>query len=279
MKTSFRTVLLGAAWCVAGAGTLHADEALRRVQQSLRDQGFYYGPVDGAPGDATSQAIRRYQIRNGLTVNGQLDDETRRATEKSGNAAGGAGGAGQAAPPVIDGTEATRRAAPSGALPPNQSYRRPTVRPAPEENRREDDANAGDDAAPAPHGGREEGEGESRLVERGNPARPDLRVRPDEAPAGRGEPLPRGAVAPSARLSALFASTPFEFAPPPVQVDILRRVQATLTRQGFYDGPINGVPSPLTTEALSNYQGVSRLRKTGRLDVSTLGSLRLMPER
>ena len=84
---------------------------------------------------------------------------------------------------------------------------------------------------------------------------------------------------PSARLGALFASTPYEFAPPPVQADVLRRAQGQLTRQGFYDGPVNGVPSELTADALANFQGVNRLRKTGRLDVSTLGLLRLLPGR
>lgn len=281
MKTLFRTVWLGLAWCVVGVETSHADEALRRVQQSLRDQGFYYGPVDGSPGDATSQAIRRYQIRNGLAVNGQLDDETKRAIEKSGDAVSAAGGAGQAGSTTIDGTDTARGAAPSGTVPPSQSYRRPTVRPVPEENRSEDDASTNDNAAPAPRGRAddEDANGGSFRERDNSGRRPDLRARPDEAPAERGGPLPRGAVLPSAQLSMLFASTPFEFAPPPVQVDLLRRAQATLTRQGFYDGPVNGVPSPLVSEALSNYQGVGRLRKTGRLDVSTLGRLRLMPER
>ena len=56
--------------------SLWADDLTRAVQQRLKDQGFYYGEVDGRGGDETSAAIRRYQIRYGLKVTGQLNDET-----------------------------------------------------------------------------------------------------------------------------------------------------------------------------------------------------------
>ena len=80
-------------------------------------------------------------------------------------------------------------------------------------------------------------------------------------------------------MTTLLASTPYEFAPPPVQADVLRRAQVRLTRNGFYDGRVDGVPGPATSEALVNFQEVNRLRRTGRLDVSTLGTMRLLPGR
>src|SRR5271165_5979148 len=58
------------------ASSLWADDLTRATQQRLKDQGFYYGEVDGRGGDETSAAIRRFQIRAGLKVTGQLDDET-----------------------------------------------------------------------------------------------------------------------------------------------------------------------------------------------------------
>jgi N-acetylmuramoyl-L-alanine amidase len=58
------------------AGSLWADDQTRAIQQRLKDQGFYYGEVDGQGGEETSAAIRRYQIRYGLRVTGQLNDET-----------------------------------------------------------------------------------------------------------------------------------------------------------------------------------------------------------
>jgi peptidoglycan hydrolase-like protein with peptidoglycan-binding domain len=58
------------------ANSLWADDLTRNIQQRLKDQGFYYGEVDGQGGEETSAAIRRFQIRHGLQVTGQLNDET-----------------------------------------------------------------------------------------------------------------------------------------------------------------------------------------------------------
>jgi peptidoglycan hydrolase-like protein with peptidoglycan-binding domain len=68
-----------ALFCALGllaASALRADDLTQSVQQRLKDQGFYYGEVDGRGGDETSAAIRRYQIRYGLKVTGQLNGET-----------------------------------------------------------------------------------------------------------------------------------------------------------------------------------------------------------
>jgi peptidoglycan hydrolase-like protein with peptidoglycan-binding domain len=67
------------------ASSLWADDLTRTVQQRLKDQGFYYGEVDGRGGDETSAAIRRFQIRHGLKVTGQLNDETLRSLGVSGS--------------------------------------------------------------------------------------------------------------------------------------------------------------------------------------------------
>jgi peptidoglycan hydrolase-like protein with peptidoglycan-binding domain len=53
-----------------------ADQMVERVQQALKDQGFYYGEVTGETSSDLTAAIRRYQIRNGLQVNGELNNET-----------------------------------------------------------------------------------------------------------------------------------------------------------------------------------------------------------
>jgi peptidoglycan hydrolase-like protein with peptidoglycan-binding domain len=60
-------------------GSLLGDEQTRALQERLREEGFYYGEVDGHGGDETSAAIRRYQIRHGLHVTGQVNDETLRS--------------------------------------------------------------------------------------------------------------------------------------------------------------------------------------------------------
>jgi len=67
------------------ANSLWADDLTRDVQQRLKDQGFYYGEVDGRGGDETSAAIRRFQIRYGLKITGQLNNETLRSLDVSRN--------------------------------------------------------------------------------------------------------------------------------------------------------------------------------------------------
>ena len=58
---------------------LRADQLVESVQQTLKDEGFYYGEVNGDMNANLTAAIRRYQIRNGLQVNGELNDETLRS--------------------------------------------------------------------------------------------------------------------------------------------------------------------------------------------------------
>lgn len=61
------------------AGLLFADAVTESVQQALKDEGFYYGEVTGNKDADTGAAIRRYQIRNGLQITGDLNDETLKA--------------------------------------------------------------------------------------------------------------------------------------------------------------------------------------------------------
>ena len=61
------------------AGAIRADDVIAEVQQALKDQGFYYGQINGEKNADTTAAIRRYQIRNGLQITGELDDATLKA--------------------------------------------------------------------------------------------------------------------------------------------------------------------------------------------------------
>jgi peptidoglycan hydrolase-like protein with peptidoglycan-binding domain len=58
---------------------MRADQVVESVQQALKDEGFYYGEINGDMNANLTAAIRRYQIRNGLQVTGQLNDETLRS--------------------------------------------------------------------------------------------------------------------------------------------------------------------------------------------------------
>src|SRR5437660_8832398 len=60
---------------------VRADQMIEGVQQTLKDQGFYYGEITGETNANLTAAIRRYQIRNGLQVNGELNSETLQSLE------------------------------------------------------------------------------------------------------------------------------------------------------------------------------------------------------
>ncbi len=70
----------------ASLTVVQADQKISEVQQSLKDQGYFYGDVNGEKNTETSDAVRRYQIRNGLSVTGDLDDQTLAAIRKTGAA-------------------------------------------------------------------------------------------------------------------------------------------------------------------------------------------------
>jgi peptidoglycan hydrolase-like protein with peptidoglycan-binding domain len=63
-------------FAVCVAGLVRADQTIQSVQQALKDQGFYYGNVTGDKSAETTAAVRRYQIRNGLPVTGEVNPET-----------------------------------------------------------------------------------------------------------------------------------------------------------------------------------------------------------
>lgn len=76
---------LAAIFCfLAFVSAARADEAVANAQQALKDQGFYYGEVSGRKDADTTAAIRRYQIRNGLKVTGELNNETQRSLRVTG---------------------------------------------------------------------------------------------------------------------------------------------------------------------------------------------------
>lgn len=64
---------------LAALSLASADQAIESAQQKLKDEGFYYGEINGKKDADTTAAIRRYQIRNGLQITGELDSETQRS--------------------------------------------------------------------------------------------------------------------------------------------------------------------------------------------------------
>ncbi|MDD5350260.1 MAG: peptidoglycan-binding domain-containing protein [Chthoniobacteraceae bacterium] len=77
-----KLLLLSALAVTLAAPLAQADDAVRNAQTTLRDTGFYTGPVDGELNDATKAALRRYQIRNQMEPSGELTAETSAALAK-----------------------------------------------------------------------------------------------------------------------------------------------------------------------------------------------------
>ena len=59
----------------------------------------------------------------------------------------------------------------------------------------------------------------------------------------------------------------------------LVNAQTTLAELGYYRGTIDGISGPATEEAILIFQGNVRVELSGRLDLSTLAALRLLPVR
>jgi peptidoglycan hydrolase-like protein with peptidoglycan-binding domain len=224
---------------LALAATALADDRIRDAQTELKRQGFYYGEIDGAAGAETTAAIRRFQIRNGLEVTGQLDEKTLDA---------------------LDMKTVERDAAPTpppAPEPPPTAAKTPPP-PQPPVNLRRDETVEESDRAFL-----------RREENKRAPAFDDDHI----------VPPPRTIPEPTADLTMLFAQTPYATAPREVQEQTLRRAQSLLAQRGHYRDDIDGVAGPATEEAILTFQRSKRLPLTGRLDLATLGELRLLPGR
>ncbi len=66
---------------------------VRQIQTRLKSWGYYSGSVDGVYGSATESAVRAFQKKNGLTVDGKTGPQTLKAMGISaGDAAAGGSG-------------------------------------------------------------------------------------------------------------------------------------------------------------------------------------------
>jgi peptidoglycan hydrolase-like protein with peptidoglycan-binding domain len=201
---------------------VRADQMIETVQRSLKEQGFYFGEISGEMNATLTAAIKRYQIRNGLQVTGELNDETLQSLG-------------------VKSSGSTRQTIKPGSTTPD-TMTKPNESPP--------------DQAP------------------GN-------VTPPVQPFGnasQGEPTyPSTPTTPSTGPGAAFAGTPFETAPPTVQRNLVLSAQIALAQYGLYREQIDGLYGPAMELSLRAYQARIRLPITGRLDLETLGALRLLP--
>jgi peptidoglycan hydrolase-like protein with peptidoglycan-binding domain len=125
MKLRIAVVVLVAA-LAAGA---RADQVVQNVQQALKDQGFYYGEVTGEKDADTTAAIRRYQIRNGLQISGDLNDETLKSLGVDSSGARAVVKASPTPPPAAPATSDLRAEPPEKSTPTNPLTGQPFPEP------------------------------------------------------------------------------------------------------------------------------------------------------
>jgi len=241
------------------ASPARADDQMRSVQQALKDQGFYYGQVDGEPGPETDAALRRYQIRQGLDVTGKLDQPTLNSLNLAAAPGGNRGGTPDAPPPAQAEDQANAQpSAPPEVVKSDHDFLRqqpgaPAASPIPVLPAQPVAPGADDGAAPPPR-----------------QAQPPAEPPPDQADAGQTQP---------AEYARFFRKTPYENAPPVVQQSTVQKAQARLAREGFYRGVVDGELSDAFRRALTAYQRDGDFSPSGRLDMETLADLNLLPGR
>jgi hypothetical protein len=64
---------------LSAIGSLRADSQIAAVQEMLKARGFYYGEINGEKNNETAAAITRFQVRSGIEVTGELNEETLRS--------------------------------------------------------------------------------------------------------------------------------------------------------------------------------------------------------
>ena len=231
------------------AASVRGDPAMENVQQALKDEGFYYGEVSGEKDADTTAAIRRYQIRNGLQVTGDLNDETKKAL---GLGPGGSRTVAKASP----------TAAPDTSDSHNESR-------GPREPRQPATPTNPLTGQPFPD------------VSQDRQPRADYRQAPPDdyrqpPPADYRQP-PTDYAPPAPGPGGVFVGTPYDVAPPEVQRNIVTSAEAILSQRGLYRGDIDGVFGPNLEFSLRAYQSRVGIPITGRLDLQTLAALELLP--
>ncbi len=235
--------------------TASADDRLRDVQTALKNQGFYYGDITGTETAETTSAIRRYQIRKGIPITGKLNDDTLAAL----------------------GFASKKPTPPTTQTPPETATAPASARPNPRQ------ANPPPEASPA-------------IPRPGEPIAPLRRERalpprdePEDFPPPTRRALPNdfSAVEPPVAIPApvftpfatMFRGTPYANETREMQMNIVRRAQYFLSAKRIYGGPVDGLASAATSEAIFMFQERNALRRTGRLDNDTLAEMKLLPVR
>jgi peptidoglycan hydrolase-like protein with peptidoglycan-binding domain len=296
----------GAARAGGGASSSGADAAAAQAQ--LNRAGYDTGPLDGAPGDRTTAAIKRYQSDNGLPITGVLDDPTRAklgmetAAPGDDSAAAADGPAGPAPDPATmeaqsQLTKAGYYTGPmdgkggEGTTAAIRQYQHETGLPATGQLDEATRAGLGlgtsapatdGPAGPAPDPATMEAQ--SQLSKAGYYTGPQDGKGGESTTAAIKQYQHDNGLPATGELDELTrARLGLQAAAPGVdngaaagggdQAATLLNAQSLLSKAGYYNGPMDGKPGASTTAAIKQYQRDTRLPITGALDELTRARL------
>lgn len=243
-----------------------ADDQTREAQAALKAKGFYYGEAKGSADAEMDAAIRRFQIRSGIPVTGKLNAATLAALGLAERkpAPPAPEPAPQPPAPVQKPCDAVKAPAPAPGA--DKQFNPPI--PAPQANNKPaEPAKAAKKAAPAISE-------EEKAVAVLKPSRRKSASEEEFAAVEPPVPVPSPVSTP---YTITFRDTPYAAASREVQAGVVRRAQAILAARQFYDGKLDGVAGPATSEAIFLFQAKSELPRTGRLDKDTLAEMELLP--
>lgn len=76
LAATLMVCLLATAVSAAGYKKGSSGETVRQIQTKLKEWGYYDGAIDGVYGSGTEKAVRYFQEKNGLTVDGKAGRAT-----------------------------------------------------------------------------------------------------------------------------------------------------------------------------------------------------------
>ena len=97
-----------------------SGSVVREIQTRLKNWGYYSGAVDGIYGSKTEAAVKYFQRKNGLSVDGQVGDKQQQQAQQA--------PAAPAAPEVRADSRVEMNTCLQGSFPPRQGANRTRVR-------------------------------------------------------------------------------------------------------------------------------------------------------
>lgn len=218
-------------------------EHAKHLQQSLKDEGFYDGEVDGILGVRTQEALKKFQESKGMEASGKLDNQTASAL-----------GIEFSDIQPVRGTE------------PMEPTTSPTPMMEEEESVEPQSGTEGETEEVEEQSGTEAQAGESTSPVSGG----ETETQETEATSGEtlgGEPA-MGAVEEEEEI----VETEIE---PQAGYDkeTIRKVEQALKDKNLFDGKVDGVIDAKTTEAIRRFQTDNGMTVTGKLDTSLIQAL------